>query len=376
VRRLLRRIEGEARAEWGTRSALQRSAGLLRGQDAPIGYLGFAGRGNLGDDAILLAHVRALALRRLALLPLESERVAYATLRRLRPRPLFHGVLMGGGTLLGRSPWRRRLELALATCDGPVAITGVGVEDPEFRGARVYTDREELARWTDLLGRADHLTVRGPRSAELLRDIGVQAAVVSDSALLLAPEVPPATVVQPKLLGVSIADPEDRHAGTGDRVQKACLDALNALSRAGWRARLLAFDRRDHQLAEALARRLDARPEIVSPAAGVDAMLRSIGECDVLVGERLHSIVLAAAAAVPALAIDYRPKCQDFQDSIGRGEWTVRSTDITARTILEAVAQLHHERAHHVQAIQEEVAHARTLLVEGERAVQRILAPD
>jgi polysaccharide pyruvyl transferase WcaK-like protein len=372
ARQALRRADDALFSVAGLPRTLHRSLGLATPGVTPVGYLGFAGRGNAGDDAILLGHERALAPLRLGLLPLEREGQTFSVLSRVRRRPLFRGVLVGGGTLLGRSPWRRRLERALAAQSGPLAITGAGVEDPEFIGTRSHTNRDELARWAEVLQGAAHLTVRGPRSAELLREVGIEAPVVSDTALLLAPDRVQVERVRPRLLGVNVADPEDQYAGTGSRASDACVAALRTLIASGWAVRLLAFDRKDLVVAEELRNALDGRAE-VRRFAELDALLDAIAECDVLIGQRLHSVVLAAAVAVPALAIDYRPKCRDFQLSIGRGEWSVSTLDISAQRILDDVSALHEHREQHAQEIHTHVLRARETLVEGERRVKRLL---
>jgi hypothetical protein len=359
----------------GLGNALRRSIGLATPREPPIGYLGFARQGNAGDDAILLGHTRSLAPARLAMLPLAWERETLSLLGNLRGRALFHGVLVGGGTLVGRPEWRRRLGLALAGQSGPLALTGVGVEDPEFSGRRSYTDPDELRRWSEILEGAAHVTVRGPRSAELLRDVGIQAPVASDPALLLAYDRAPVERTQPKLLGVNLADPEDEYRGSGSRVWDACYSALRTVLSSGWRVRLLPFDRKDLVVAEAMCRALDGRAEVVRSFARVDVLIDSIAECDVLVGQRLHSTVLAAAAAVPALAIDYRPKCRDFQLSINRGEWTISTLDITAASVVDAVSALHERRDYHADQIHMQVLRARSKLAADNRHLRDLLVP-
>ena len=370
--KLARRVEAIALHDSGLPHNVRRAIGLVSGPVPPVGYLGFAGRGNAGDDSILLAHQRSLDGIPLAMLPLEWDQQALSLLGRVRRRPLHAGVLVGGGTLVGRYPWRRRLERALEAGAGPLAFTGVGVEDPSFVGARRHTDADELLRWRDVLDRASHLTVRGPRSAELLHDIGIEAPVVSDTALLLGPDERDDSVVRPKLLGINIADPEDQYLATGSRVLDECVPALRKLQASGWTVRLLPFDRKDLVVAQRARRALDGRTEIMSRFSDVDALRHSIAECDVLVGQRLHSVVLAAAVAVPAVAVDYRPKCRDFQLSIGRQDWTVSTLDITTSGMLDRVMALHEQRAYHAERIEVEVARAKVALRAGEEELRRL----
>ena len=41
-------------------------------------------------------------------------------------------------------------------------------------------------------------------------------------------------------------------------------------------------------------------------------MITALSECDVFVGMKLHSQILAICAGVPTLAIEYQPKTVDF----------------------------------------------------------------
>src|SRR5262245_33946666 len=111
ARRLARRAERQAQHYARLPKNVVRSRALASAAAPPIAYLGFSGRGNAGDDAIFLAHQRSLPGAQLARLPLEWERQTLAVLGRLRRRPLHAGILVGGGTVVGRAQWRERLQL-------------------------------------------------------------------------------------------------------------------------------------------------------------------------------------------------------------------------------------------------------------------------
>lgn len=83
--------------------------------------------------------------------------------------------------------------MALTKDNGSYAI-GVGVEDPVFGGRNSGSGNGELKRWAPILSKFRTVSVRGPRSAELLADIGLDVEVSGDPALLLpGPTSPPKT---------------------------------------------------------------------------------------------------------------------------------------------------------------------------------------
>ena len=139
-----------------------------------VGYLGWHGRGNLGDDAIYDAVRSQLSGANFIDLPRLPHETISAVATGLN-RSLRHSALVvGGGTVVGRRHWRRLVSrgLALTRNKGSYAI-GVGVEDPVFVGRNGGSDKDELKRWSPILSDFHTVSVRGPRSAELLSDIGL-----------------------------------------------------------------------------------------------------------------------------------------------------------------------------------------------------------
>lgn len=45
-------------------------------------------------------------------------------------------------------------------------------------------------------------------------------------------------------------------------------------------------------------------------------MLREVGQCEVLIGMRLHSLIYAAGQRVPLIGISYDPKIDHFLDRV------------------------------------------------------------
>lgn len=64
---------------------------------------------------------------------------------------------------------------------------------------------------------------------------------------------------------------------------------------------------------------------------------------------KLHAGVLAAAANVPFVSLEYQPKCRDFAASIGWDEFVVRTDQIRPDRLIDLVSalltQLHEKRA-------------------------------
>src|ERR1700722_10023044 len=122
------------------------------GERRPIGYLGWHGHGNMGDDAIRDALSHALGDQRFIALPLTARSIArHLAHPRTNQIRRIH-LLLGGGTVIGRKNWRLPLLVDLALCGrSPAFMVGAGVEDPSFQGRDSFSKGGELARWIGVL---------------------------------------------------------------------------------------------------------------------------------------------------------------------------------------------------------------------------------
>jgi polysaccharide pyruvyl transferase WcaK-like protein len=318
-----------------------RHRGLV-GPGRAFGYLGWAGQGNLGDDLMYEAHRRMLRPTRVTTVPVRRIEERLGALSRVPGGLRIRAMLLGGGTLFGRPEWWRRLEAVRSvTGDVPWTALGVGVEDETFESDRTFVDRDSMRRWAEFASTWPVFGVRGPRSREILAEYGVTAQVTGDPALVLAADAGRGTV-QERLLGVSLATPEARW---GDARQVgATLDAtLDRLRAAGWRFRIFIFSRWDRERAFATRTRLGDAASIFDDRRP-RALLDALSECHLVLGERLHSVVMAATARTPVLAVEYRPKIRDFMLSLDREQLAIRADRLTASQLVERVVDLAAER--------------------------------
>jgi hypothetical protein len=295
------------------------------------GYLGWTGHANMGDEAIRQAVVGALPGVELIEVPLGMRATVRAVHRipGLRRGPL----VLGGGTVLGRRIWRYHLRQAFALTGGGAHMLGAGVEDPAFERPGHLSEGRELPRWRGLLAGFDAVTVRGPRSAELLADAGIDATVIGDPALLLDPpatgEIGSATgpAADGRLLGVNLGVSDDLWGHDQAGVVEAVAATVAGLSRDGWRFRVLVVNPADADDARRCGQLAGLGPQRWEVVAADDPAdyLRAVAPCRVVVAERLHAAVLAVRLGIPTVALEYQPKCRDFMRSVGAEDLSVRT---------------------------------------------------
>jgi polysaccharide pyruvyl transferase CsaB len=311
---------------------------------------GWYGNGNVGDEALLAGMLRALAGADRSIEPVVISDDPHRTVREHRVRarsrsrrghrsrllsearalPRYDGLAIGGGGLIkdfGDSPgnvhaWLRPGILA-ALMRKPASWYAIGVDDVRHEKSRAVVRRAAA--------RARLITVRDAGSAEALHAMGVdrEPVVTADPAVLtVAPEASwraqerPLVTVCPrrwKSTGAGVDRPD-----LEERVLSELARALDLLvERHGARVRLLPFRSApgddDAEVCSRLAERMEHSEEVrVLP---VPESPRAAGELvagsQLVVGTRLHSLILAAAAAVPAFGLEYMPKVRFFAERVG-----------------------------------------------------------
>lgn len=264
-----------------------------------IRYVGWTGKDNLGDEVLLQAITGALA---------------WGEVRTAKRGDL---LLLGGGTLINRGNWITWLE----EHDSPRierAIFGTGVANPEFWGERPDRDR-----WTEWLGTCVYRGVRGPISAALLADWGVEAEVVGDAALLVRPA---ATRREGLVVMAPCRTRGELWGGDDDAVFARMADTTRHLLDRGREVVLMSAHPDDDGPCIDVMRRA-GRPDLgyAQGYADLDAAVDLLASADLVVAERLHAAVLGAAGAVPFVALEYRPKLRDFAASMGMEDRLLRT---------------------------------------------------
>jgi len=316
---------------------------------------GYYGYGNAGDEAVLAGLVvgfRAAGEREIVALsgsPSETQAAHGITAaNRYKPGALLREigradlVLSGGGSLLQDVTSAHGIFYYL----GVVRMAQVLGRKTMFIAQGIGPLRRTRSRRLvkSVANRLDAVTVRDPDSAALLREIGVTRPpieVTADPALLLgtAPNPSPASgsgepekrgfLPSPGVgegpgvasFGVALR-PWHGQEGIAAHVADACASVLG-----GRRALLLPMQAgSDKPVAEQFARQWHQgnqagnRATLCLMEKGLTPLLANIASCDMMIGMRLHALILAAAAGVPSVALSYDPKVDAFMQGSGQGD--------------------------------------------------------
>ena len=335
-------------------------------------YLGWLNHDNVGDEAMLAAYRLAFPRCDFVEVPEQVLRLGGPARRLATTR----AIALGGGTLIGRHAYREAFErLAAAAPDAPAFMLGTGVEDPGFHGKNEPEMRAELHRWAHVLARFESVDVRGPRSRELLAEVGVGSNVVGDPALLLGDErqSPPP---EERVVGVNLSLSMDMWGARPDAVLDAIATALDQLRGRGWRARFVPLWPADVESGIALRRRLGGDLEITERFLSLPDLLDAMRGCRVFVGQKLHSVILASAVHVPTVMLEYHPKCRDFQRSVERERWTLRTDSVSADGVVDMVEAIDADHEQQRSQVFDVVRGLRRRLEESAARARRALPPE
>lgn len=301
--------------------------------DSLVAYVGWHGMGNLGDDAIydaVRSQLPGATFLDLPRFPHERLR-AFATglNRRLRRST----QVVGGGTVVGTEYFRGLISrgLALTGNNGSYAI-GVGVDDPAFDRRTNASAKDELKHWLPILSKFHTVSVRGPRSAELLSDAGLNVQVSGDPALLLPrPDARP----EDGLIGLNLGFGDDDLWGQDPAtVADEMSSAVRRLSSQGHRFVGILMNRDDKRWTE---RALNGIPADIVQPADANAAARELARCSVAVVSRLHAGILAALSETPVVSLEYLPKCRDFALSIDDERSLIRTDRLSSAAVVDRV---------------------------------------
>ncbi|KAF5036794.1 Polysaccharide pyruvyl transferase [anaerobic digester metagenome] len=297
-------------------------------------YCGWAGHGNLGDE-VLHDVIVDLLENKIALYD-KSYLSRVVNIYSQIKKNIFDCFILGGGTLIGRPLYLKKLEQYPA----PLKMAfGCGVMNPEY-WLQIPSHVDLRNEWVSQLNTFDYVSVRGPISRQILSDWGVSrnVRVIGDPVLHIADN----KVVEKqrrKSLGVNLGVSRGQvWGGDEESVLRDVVRELRVLKAKGWSFKFFPVWQTDmayiRQAAELLE---ETNPYIVENFLNIDVFMNELRSVDVFVGEKLHAVVLAACTCTPVIMIEYRPKCRDFMASMDLEKNNVRCDKIFENQLVELV---------------------------------------
>ena len=300
------------------------------------GYYGFD---NIGDESILRTVINSLRARvpdcHLTVLShnpaATREKYGVDAVDRMSMREIVREIrrcdllISGGGSLLQDVTSSKSIHyyltiIRLAKLYGKkvfIYSQGIGPID------RPFNRRAAAAA----LKKVDGIVVRDERSADLLSEIGIpreKVAITADPVIrMLPPDTETGRAAVEKAgghpgkkltVGWAIRERDADSPFVGEVME--CIRWLKETYDA--ESVLIPFHyEEDRDVSCAIADRLEGAACCIREKYLSEDTLSIIGNMDVMVGMRLHSLIYAAIMGVPMIGISYDPKCTAFMNSVG-----------------------------------------------------------
>jgi hypothetical protein len=318
-----------------------------------VGYVGYSGENNLGDEAFYHAINR------------NSQAVDLAPSRYTTEASM---TLLAGGTVIPHV-FNENSVYYFQNRETNIAL-GVGVAEPEFvnqhssligvrwlcrkRGvsADVLFDTKSIGRliknahtkapsmfrddiymddsiFEQVSNKLDLITVRGPKSQDILKQYGIESEVVGDTGLLLEPDqyYPNSK----NKVVITLRDPHEGpkwHNGSEyiNHIVKFCNDLPGSVEKM-----FLPFSPEDIKLHKQVSDRVtNAEWRDYTTFSDINGILSEIASAEIMIGEKLHASVFSACCHTPFISLEYAPKNEDFAASVNMEEFNVRVDQIDA----------------------------------------------
>ncbi|MGA2631637.1 MAG: polysaccharide pyruvyl transferase family protein [Terriglobia bacterium] len=340
-------------------------------------YIGWVGEDNLGDEAlwevcrstfrqaqwILWSELsyRYSASRYLAhakrdkryLLSALAEELWTQQKTRMLIRKLAHAWgssggtevgMLGGGTLINREDtWLDAYKAIRQRTRRPVMVLGTGVAHPELWVAEPgWLDKRK--EWVALLEELPQVGVRGPVSKHLLEEAGARNVVIAgDPAVALHTPLSggarPGEKQQRPRLGMNCGY-SGRMWGNASSVLEIQSSLARELSARGWDIDLFAVIPSELQFCERVAKQAGLDRCGIELLTSPRAFFHKARTFDLVVAFKLHAGILAAAANIPFVMLEYQPKCRDFALSIDWERFTIRTDKLTGPNLLDLILSM------------------------------------
>lgn len=338
-----RLLEGSRRAHQAV-IGLRKGITLAASRRPVVPYIGAIGLPNLGDVALLQSIDTLLKSVQMQVIPYRPKSFPLRIARGLGLRPTH--FCLGGGTLINSpAPLQavRRMEAMGLTG----FAFGTGVRDPRFWN-RVDRFPRELSVWVECLARFASVSVRGPISADILRECGLRhVEIIGDPALQFW-RPPTENPVSTNRIAMNLCSGYGRKSGNDERkVFEQLRIVARDLLRTGTELVLISVWPVDDDLVQGFASSLghSARVSVELVGPDVQRFLNLVASCDVMLSMRLHAAVLAMCRSIPVVSVEYQPKCRDFMASMDLLRYNIQPDDLDPKGAVALINEVLERRA-------------------------------
>lgn len=300
--------------------------------------IGWYGQGAHGDDIMAITIKKAInKLAKAKNISIEWINEGKADL-----------VIVGGGTILGADSMN--LYEHVKKEKSPIVFFGGG-----FRRERRDIGAENKRRMKKLFKRASLKGVRGYLSQQLFLHIGIEdTQVIGDPSLLFEPVKVENLLAKFKVaVSVRLMGKTGETQYTDNQTNFKNIAAICGYLIEQYRANLYFFDLAenvhdsDSEGIKAVIDKMRYKEgyTIIPFERNTEEVFSLLGQMNYIVSQRLHPTILGWSQGVPHVALEYQfGKTADFMQSIGMGEFVIRTDEFSMEVYKKKLSRLLREK--------------------------------
>nr|WP_302599838.1 polysaccharide pyruvyl transferase CsaB [uncultured Cellulosilyticum sp.] len=206
-----------------------------------------------------------------------------------------------------------------------------------------------------IVNKVDGIYVREPASKALLQEIGIKKPVEVSIDPVIGINLgrtkhEPTVEMKKPAVGVYLRSWQNE--AHDEHLIQAMLPTLRQLIAEGYKLyfipmhydqdRSIAQTIKDKliEMGRAESKNLEAEVEVVDKMLSIEEVLDYTASFEMIIGMRLHSLIMAAAEKVPMVALSYDPKVTAFMKEIEQSQYCMDSGKVTAEEFKEKIERL------------------------------------
>ena len=302
---------------------------------------------NLGDQALFQAYQQLLGKN---LIHFQGGRIETTMAKILADKNDL--AFLAGGTLINR--------LSLFSLNDAykifhhIHVIGTGVAQNYFWDTQ-SGQHCDLDNWLVALRKSASLAVRGPLGKRLLEEHGLEKVHIFGDPVINFARQEKKVVSAKKVIGINIGISKDGAWASEAAIFNIYKELACQLKNDEWEIHWLVVCDTDLNITKQVATQTQTEQFVHIVFSDPNEYINLCQNFSLLIGLKLHSVVLAHCAYIPSIMLEYRPKCLDYMMAIGEEDNCFRLDKINAEQIFKRIGELFENQVRFITRLYENI---------------------
>ena len=208
---------------------------------------------------------------------------------------------------------------------------------------------------------------------KLLTDSGLKnVEVIGDIALSLANDKINEKKKKKKI-AINIGTSSGKVWGNEAKILETISNCVKLLLKNGWDIAFFPVINNDVVYIKKAISKIGVHIPIFMHYKSITKSLNFLSQCDVMIGEKLHSVILAHCVYTPAIMLEYRPKCLDYMTSIGMENFNIKTDEMDVDNIIFLMNKIYNNIYYYQKIIYSKISYYKKLQFNRAREIIKLL---